>query len=97
VHSKIEKALLKIKFKNRISVKDCLNALNNQLSKDAILVSHKCTNLIADMEQCVLKEGQYEIDKANLMRTHWLDGAKNMVDYEFPIQRISQSRTERIR
>lgn len=92
-----DSGFLKIKFKNRISVKDCLNALNNQLSKDAILVSHKCTNLIADMEQCVLKEGQYEIDKANLMRTHWLDGAKNMVDYEFPIQRISQSRTERIR
>lgn len=75
-----------IKFKTRIpSVRDCLNATNNLLSKDKILISARCKNLIADLEQCQLRSGTGELDKTDPKRTHSLDGLKNMVDYEFPI------------
>lgn len=75
-----------IKFKSRIpSVRDCLNATNNLLSKDKILISANCKNLIADLEQCQLKQGTGELDKSDPKRTHSLDGLKNMIDYEFPI------------
>jgi hypothetical protein len=74
-----------VRYKTKLSVRNCLNALNAKLSKDRIIISSKCTNLIADLEQCVFKEGTFEIDKTNLKRSHWLDGMKNMIDYEFPI------------
>ena len=45
----------------------------------------KCPNLVADLEQCVFKKGSFEIDKSNPNRTHWLDGFKNMVEYEWPV------------
>jgi hypothetical protein len=79
-----------IKARSIISVKDCLNATNAMFSKEEILInSEKCRQLIADCEQCVLKEGIFEIDKSNPKRTHWLDGMKNMIQYEFPIKRSS--------
>lgn len=83
-----EKGFHTLKYKLVISVRDCLNALNGILSRDEmILDSKKCRNTIADMEQCVLKDTVFEIDKKDLMRSHWLDGAKNMADYEFPVRR----------
>ena len=77
-----------IRFKRRIqSVRDCLNALNSMLAKNQIAIDHKCKNFIADLEQCTLKSGGLDIDKSDPARTHWLDGAKNMVEYEFPCVR----------
>lgn len=77
-----------IKFKTRItSVRDCLNAANNLLDKGLVEVHPRCKNFIADAEQCVLKSGGLEIDKSNPDRSHWLDGFKDMVDYEFPVIR----------
>ena len=79
-----------IKYKNSIrSVRDCLNAFNNMLSKGQIELSHRCRNLIADAEQCTLRNDSVNLDKSNPMRTHWLDGAKDMIDYEFPIRAMS--------
>jgi len=75
-----------VRYKPRISVRDCLNALNAKLAQDRIIINSKrCRNLIADLEQCVFRGGTFEIDKTNLKRSHWLDGMKNMIDYEFPI------------
>lgn len=74
-----------IRYKTRLSVRDCLNAANAFVSKDMLIVDKKCKNFIQDAEQCVFKEGAFEIDKSNPNRTHWLDGFKNMVDYEFPV------------
>lgn len=86
-----------IKFKLQISVKDCLNALNGIIAKDLmVLNSDTCTNTIADLEQCVFKGNVFEIDKSNPRRTHWLDGTKNMCDYEFAIKR-SSFREQRMR
>lgn len=76
-----------IRFRSRIkSVKDCLSALNSFVGKNKLIVnSKKCRQTILDLEQCVLKKGTSEIDKTNPKRTHWLDGTKNMVEFEFPI------------
>jgi hypothetical protein len=75
----------RIKFKTHIpSVRDALNATNNLFEKGMIKIHPKCKNLIADLEQCTIKDQTFEIDKSNPRRTHWLDGLKNMVDYEFP-------------
>lgn len=75
-----------IRFKPRIiSVRDCLNAANNILDKNMFDVHPRCKNFIADAEQCILKSGGLEIDKSNSARSHWLDGFKQMIDYEFPV------------
>lgn len=76
-----------IRFHRSIrSVKDCLSATNVFFQKNrAILNSKRCKNTIQDLEQCILKPGTNELDKSDSKRTHWLDGLKNMIHYEFPI------------
>jgi PBSX family phage terminase large subunit len=87
-----------LKFKPQISVRDCVNALNNAFDKNAVVLNSKtCRNAIADLEQCTFKEGAFELDKSNPRRTHWLDGMKNMVEYLFPVRRPAPFRTERMR
>lgn len=74
-----------IRYKRSIlSVRDCLNAANNGLSKGWIEVSDKCKNFIADAERCTMKGTT--IDKTESKRTHWLDGFKDMMEYEFPVK-----------
>lgn len=84
-----QKGFTELKYKLKFSVKDCLVALNNLFSKDEIVIDAGCTDLIADLEQCVFKGNAFEIDKSNPDRTHWLDSAKLMADYEFGISRPS--------
>lgn len=76
-----------LKYSRRIaSVRDCLNALNNVLSKDQIRFDPKCEHAIADLEQVQLKDNG-DLDKSDAMLTHFLDGIKNLVNYEFPVVR----------
>ncbi len=76
-----------IRYKVSLSVRDCLNAANAFVSKKQIrLDAVKCKETIKDFEQVTLKSGTNQLDKKNLARTHWLDGFKNMIDYEFPIE-----------
>jgi hypothetical protein len=87
-----------LKFKPQVSVRDCLNATNGVLSRDELVLNVKrCRQTIADMEQCVLKDTAFEIDKSNLARTHWLDGTKNMLDFLSPVKRQGYSGERRIR
>jgi hypothetical protein len=75
-----------LKFKKQISVRGCINALNAKLHKGEIeLDIEKMPETTADLEQVVWRDGTFELDKRDQTRTHWLDGLKNMVDYEFPI------------
>ena len=81
-----EKGFEDLRYRKSIrSVKDCLNALNRGFEKFDIKISPVCKNLISDLEQCIIKPGGFEIDKRDPRRTHWLDGMKNMFEYEFPI------------
>lgn len=69
-----------------ISVRDQVNALNAKIRANEIEVDlEKMPETVADFEQCVWKDGTFEIEKKDGQRTHWLDGVKNMVDFEFPI------------
>jgi len=77
-----------IRYKKRApTIKDCLNAMNNLFDKNRVAVDPRCKNLIADFDQCTIKEGLFEMDKTNHRRTHSLDGFKNFCDYEYPIVR----------
>jgi hypothetical protein len=83
-----EQGFREIKFKPSISVRDCLNATNGIFSRNEVeLDPVKCRQTIADLEQCVLKDDVFEIVKSNPKRSHWVDGTKNMIDFEFPVRR----------
>jgi len=88
-----------IRYKSRPArVRDALNAYNALLNKDYIQIDRKCKHFIADNEQCTIKEGtNFEIDKKNLKRTHWLDGAKAMAEYEYPIDTKGGARVYKYR
>lgn len=73
-----------IRYKNQISVKETYFAANNLFDKNRVAVHPKCKEFIADGEQVKLKDGAFEMEKANPKRTHALDGFKNMADYMFP-------------
>jgi hypothetical protein len=76
-----------IRYKAKIaSVRNCLNAANAFLSRDGLrLDPEKCKHTIIDFEQTSVKQGTGELDKSDPQHTHWVDGFKNMIDYEFPI------------
>jgi len=78
-----------IRYKKRItSVKDCLNSMNNLFDKGDIVINDdpkECKDLLTDLQRCKIKEDAFELDKSDLKRTHWLDGLKNMCDYEYPV------------
>lgn len=89
-----------IRYKPSIrSVKSCLQAANNQLEKGQVMLNSKrCPQTVADFEQCIIKPGSsFVIDKSNPKRTHWLDGFKNMMDYEFPVIGRGNHRITRFR
>jgi len=87
----------KIKMKGRIkSVRDCLNAANALLHKNMVEIGSQCKKFISDCEQTVLKGS--DLDKSNPMRTHMVDGFKNMADYEFPVLKsYTKYREQRVR
>lgn len=91
-----ENGFRNVKYKTKINVRNCLNAANAFVSRDMLTVDKKCRNFIKDAEQCVFRKGVFEIDKSDLLRTHWLDGFKNMIDYEFPVGGRREHRIERI-
>lgn len=90
-----QKGFTNLNVKKKISVRDCLNALNNLFAKNSILINPKCKEFIKDLEQCIIKPGTHEIDKSDPLRTHWLDGAKYWADYEYPVTRSIAGARER--
>lgn len=89
-----------IRYRKRIfSVRDCLNAANSFLARDHVVLDvDRCKNTIIDFEQCSMKAGTSGLDKTDLNRTHYVDGFKNMIEYEFPIgTKVGGWRTVEIR
>ena len=76
-----------IRFKSRIaSVRDCINASNSLIDKGLVEVDPvTMPETIRDFEQVAWKDGVFELNKTDGKRTHWLDGFKNMIDFEFPV------------
>ena len=63
---------------------DSVNAVNKACD-DNLVIDPTCKGLIADLEQTVNKEGTREIDKSNSQRTHYTDGMRYAIDFEYPI------------
>lgn len=84
-----------IRYKKALKVRDCMNAANNLFSKNKVVVHRKCEETIRDYERVKLRTGSHELDKSDPMRTHWLDGFKNMADYQFPCAKPYTEITQR--
>ena len=65
-------------------VVDSVNAVNKLCEKN-LIIDPSCKGLITDLEQTVNKQGTREIDKSNKERTHFSDGLRYAIDYEYPI------------
>ena len=65
-------------------VVDSVNAVNRLCEKN-LIIDPSCKGLITDLEQTVNKEGTREIDKSNKERTHFSDGIRYAIDFEYPI------------
>lgn len=76
-----------MRYKSRTStVRDAINATNAMFEKGLVEIDpEKMPETVRDLEQVVWKDGVFELDKSKQDRTHWLDGLKNMIDFEFPI------------
>ena len=76
-------------FKVRVKPKapriiDSVNAVNKICEND-LIIDPSCKGLITDLEQTANKAGTREIDKSNKERTHFSDGLRYAIDYEYPI------------
>ena len=65
-------------------ITDSVNAVN-KLCEENLIIDPSCKGLITDLEQTVNKEGTREIDKSNKERTHFSDGLRYAIDFEYPI------------
>ena len=63
---------------------DSVNAVN-KICESNLIIDPRCKGLITDLEQTVNKEGTREIDKSNKDRTHFSDGLRYAIDFEYPI------------
>lgn len=87
-----------IRYNPKQRVKDCYFAANNLVEKGRIAIHPKCKDFIADAEQVKILDGHFQMDKSHHSRTHWIDGFKNMCDYEWPaIKSYSTETTRKIR
>ena len=63
---------------------DSVNAVN-KICEGNLIIDPSCKGLITDLEQTVNKPGTREIDKSNKERTHFSDGLRYAIDFEYPI------------
>ena len=84
-HDILRQGGFKVKVKPKAPrVIDSVNAVNKLCEKN-LIIDPRCKGLITDLEQTVNKEGTREIDKSNKERTHFSDGLRYAVDFEYPI------------
>tara|TARA_R110002020_G_scaffold462445_4_gene681964 strand:+ start:6803 stop:8077 length:1275 start_codon:yes stop_codon:yes gene_type:complete len=60
-----------------------VNSMNNQLSKNNILIDPSCKLLIKDLEQVCNKEGSRDIDKSNKDLSHMSDALGYGIEWEY--------------
>ena len=84
-HDILRQGGFKVKVKPKAPrVVDSVNAVNKLCEKN-LIIDPRCKGLITDLEQTVNKEGTREIDKSNKDRTHFSDGLRYAIDFEYPI------------
>ena len=72
-----------------------VNAMNNQFTKNNIMIDNSCKNLIKDLEQVCNKEGTREIDKSNKNLTHSSDALGYGIAWEYPVTKPTIGVTDR--
>jgi len=65
-------------------VVDSVNAVNKLCEKN-LIIDPSCKGLITDLEQTANKPGTRDIDKSDKERTHFSDGLRYAIDFEYPI------------
>ena len=84
-HDILRRAGFEVKVKPKAPrVVDSVNAVNKICEKN-LIIDPSCKGLITDLEQTVNKPGTREIDKSNKERTHFSDGLRYAIDFEYPI------------
>lgn len=87
-----------LEYELSYSVRDQLNAANALVHKGLVRWHRRCEETIRDLERVKIKVGGHDLDKSDPLRTHWLDGFKNMVHCRFPVVKsYSQVNSRRIR
>lgn len=67
------------------SVRDRVNCTNAKLAKNHVTFNKSCVKLVQDYEQVVWNEKAKEIDKSNILLTHFTDGNGYFYWVEYPI------------
>ena len=84
-HDILRRAGFEVKVKPKAPrITDSVNAVNKLCEKN-LIIDPSCKGLITDLEQTVNKPGTRDIDKSDKERTHYSDGLRYAIDYEFPI------------
>ncbi len=84
-HDILRRAGFEVKVKPKAPrITDSVNAVNKLCEKN-LIIDPSCKGLITDLEQTVNKQGTREIDKSNKDRTHFSDGLRYAIDFEYPI------------
>ena len=65
-------------------ITDSVNAVN-KICEGNLIIDPSCKGLITDLEQTVNKPGTREIDKSNSARSHFSDGLRYFIDFDYPI------------
>ena len=84
-HDILRQAGFQLKVKPKAPrIVDSVNAVN-KICEGNLIIDPSCKGLITDLEQTVNKTGTREIDKSNKERTHFSDGLRYAIDFEYPI------------
>ena len=84
-HDILRRAGFEVKVKPKAPrITDSVNAVNKLCEKD-LIIDPSCKGLITDLEQTVNKIGTRDIDKSDKERTHYSDGLRYAIDFEYPI------------
>ena len=84
-HDILRQAGFQLKVKPKAPrIVDSVNAVN-KICEGNLIIDPSCKGLITDLEQTVNKQGTREIDKSNKERTHFSDGLRYAIDFEYPI------------
>ena len=84
-HDILRQAGFQLKVKPKAPrIVDSVNAVN-KICEGNLIIDPSCKGLITDLEQSVNKPGSREFDKSNKDRTHFSDGLRYAIDFEYPI------------
>jgi len=84
-HDLLRQGGFEVKVKHKAPrIVDSVNSVNKICEKN-LIIDPSCKGLITDLEMTCNKEGTREIDKSHKDRTHFSDGIRYAIDFEYPL------------